>query len=436
MTKFRIVLVAFILFVGLILRLHNYTIYPQRGASSDEYTYTFLGLSLLTKHIPISWSYFSPYKHKYNLTINKLYFPIVYPYFDHPPLTGFLTGGLSILLGQDTFEEIDLKTIRLVPIFLSMISSVFVFLLGLRLYGYKTAVWALLIYATTTIFVMNGRVVFAENLLTPLFLGALYLFVLWHNKLTDKKSLILGVLAGLSFWTKEVGVIVFITLMFLLITQRAKIKYTLVVMLIFFSFLLAYLGYGAYYDWEVFTGAITVQATRIVGPQTLQLLTSTPIIVNKVYYDGWYFLGMFAFFFSFFAYQKQKMLLVPAAAYFMLLIFSLTREGEMGWYMIPMFPFMALFTAHFLVEGLKKKTSWGIFVLLIFVGLAQIKLLYEDIFGLSTLHFRILLILLFAPSLIALLFKKERAFRIIGNMWFYLFILGNIFLTYNYIHPA
>ncbi|MBI2430656.1 MAG: glycosyltransferase family 39 protein [Candidatus Levybacteria bacterium] len=435
MKRVEVLIVIFVLLLSLLLRLHNYDIYPQRGASSDEYTYSFLGVSLITQHVPISWSYFSAYKNKYELIIDKLYFPIVSPYFDHPPLNGLLVGGWSMLFGYDTFYKIELRVIRLVPIILSMISSILVFLLGRYLYGYKTGLWALLIYGTTTIFVMNGRVVFAENLLTPLILGSVYLFLRWNKKISNKRALILGTICGLAFWTKEVGVVLYVSLLYIFITEKTKLPRILLLSGLFFLFFGAYLFYGWYYDWEVFKQIMESQASRVVGPETLHLLISKPIIVNKIYNDGWYFLGFLTFFFSFLDYKKHKLILVPVAAYFMILIFSLTKEGEMGWYMIPMFPFMALFTAYFLVESLKTK-NWFIFVLLTFVGLAQIKFLYEDNFGLTTTQFRVLVFLLFGPLLITLLLHKDKLFNYIGNFWFYLFIAANIFLTYTYIHPA
>lgn len=435
MNKMKIFLVVLILFIGFILRSHNYSQYPQRGASADEYTYSFLGISLIKQRVPVSWSYFSAYKHKYNLTIRKLYFPIVWPYFDHPPLNGFLIGGWSILNGQDSFQKVDLATIRLVPIFLSMISSILVFLLGLKLYNYKTAVWALLIYSTTTIFVMNGRVVFAENLLTPLFLLSLYLFSLFKKNISLKKAIVFGLISGLSFWTKELGISVFLSLLFLFIWEKVGFKKIFAFTFTSIFFVGLYILYGAYFDFEVFKGIIFIQSQREIGPQTLQLLMSTPVIVNKVYFDGWYFFGFLAMFFAFYDYKKYKNLIVGAFTYFMLLIFSLTKEGEMGWYMIPLFPFMAIFSANILNESLEKK-NWFIFIFLLFVGLSQIAFIYENNFGLTSIQFRILLIIVFGPSLILFLFKKENLFRILGNIWFYLFILGNIFLTYNYIHPA
>lgn len=163
-------------------------------------------------------------------------------------------------------------------------------------------------------------------------------------------------------------------------------------------------------------------------------ITSTPII-NKLYYDGWYFLGFISFFLSFLDYRKHRFILVPAFIYFLLMIFSLTERGEMGWYLIPFFPFMALFTANFLVEGLEKK-NWSIFTLLIFVGLYEVQYLFRANFGLTSMQFRTILIIMFCPFLLAYAFKKDRLFAKLGNIAFYAFIVGSIILTYSYVHPA
>lgn len=435
MGKLKVILVIFILAVALILKLHNYSIYPQRGATSDEYSYSFQGISLWTKHLPISWSAFQAYQNRYDLTIEKIYFPMVYPYFDHPPLNALLVGGWSILFGQDTFLKVDLKTVRLLPIILSMISAVFVFLLAKRLYGYKTGIFALLIYTTAAIFVMNGRVVLAENLLTPLFLLATYLFSLWSKSINYKKAILIGILCGLSFWTKELGIALFLAMFYLFIAEKAGLKKTLALTLIVLFSILLYGAYGFYFDKEVFLQILSLQSGRMIGPETFTYLFSTPIIVNKVFYDGWYFFGFISLFLSFFDYKKNKTVLIPAFFYLLALIFALTSGGEMGWYIIPLFPFMAIATANLLAKGFKEK-NWYVFVMLLFAGLSEIKLLYEANFGLTAMQFRVQLFLMFAPLIILLLLKKERWFNILSHAWFYLLIFGNILITYSYIHPA
>ncbi len=434
MTKIKVFIVLFILVVGLILRLNNYYIYPQRGASSDEYTYSFLGISLINKHYPESWSNLNAYPNLYDLTIDHLYFPMVYPYFDHPPLNGLLVGAWSIINGQNNYREIDLKTIRLIPIFLYLISAILVFLIAFRLYGYRVASTSLLIFSASTVFAMNQRVVFAENLLTPIFLGAMYLYIRTSN-LTLKKGVTLGILSGLAFWTKEVGIIVFITLLFLMLKDVKKIKPILIFVMIFLIFFLGYFFYGNIYDWDLFWKIISIQSARKIGPETILLLLSKPIIVNKLYFDGWYFLGFVSLFIGLTDIKKYGLIVIPAFLYFLLMVFSLAKEGEMGWYMIPMFPFMSIIISKMTTDGLKN-ANWYIFLIIIFVGLFQIKYLYEANFGLTQNQFRIIMLIMLGPLLLAQAFKSKRIFTQISFFWFYLLIIGTIFLTYTYIHPA
>lgn len=432
--RLKIFLVIAILAGSLLLRFHNYTVYPQRGATSDEYTYSFLGVSLLKEGKPISWSYFG-YENKTDLTIKGIYFPIVSPYFDHPPLYGLLVGGWALLFGQDTFVKIDLGTIRLVPIFLSLISSLLVFLIGNRLYNYKTGLWALLIYTTAAFFVMNSRVVVAENLLTTLFLCAVYLFSLFEKRLTIRKVVILGILAGLSFWTKVLGGVVFLSLLFMFLKERVQLKIVLIFTTIFLLFVLGFIGYGLYFGGDLFWKIQFAQSSRNIGPEALWNIITSPAIVNKIVFDGWFFFGLFSLFYGFSDYAKNKRIIVPSFLYFFLLLISLNKIGSSGWYFIPLFPFIALSIANLLVENLKKQNFLPL-LFVIFIGLGEIQYLWEAPFGLSPSVFRLLSLLFFLPFLFSLFLKSDRPYRIIGNFWFYIFILGNIFMTYNYIHPS
>ena len=435
MNKKKIFFVIAVLILGIILRLHNYSIYPQRGATSDEYSYSFQGVSLLTKGVPISWSAIPAYKNLRHLTIDHIYFPIVYPYFDHTPLNGIVTGAWAIAFGENTFEKIQLKTIRIVPIISSTLSSVLVFLIGFKLYNYKIALWALLIYSTTTIFVIQGRVVLAENLVTPFFLGSLYAFIHFYRKMNIKKTLVLGTLTGGAFWSKELGIAAFLTLLYFFISERIKNKYTYIFLLTFLFLVALYCAYGIYFDADVFWKILASQSSRLIGPDTLLYITSTPIIVNKFYYDGWYFLGFIAFFLLLPSYKENKFLVVPFVVYLLLLLSALTQKGEMGWYIIPLFPFMSLCIAKFLVEQVEK-IGFGIFLLLLFVGMYVIKYGFEANFGLVYFQFRIMLAILFLPIILTIIFRKHHAYTFLSNFWFYTFIVANIFLTYNYIHPA
>lgn len=427
--------VVLILIFGFLLKLHNYDVYPQRGATSDEYTYSFLGLSLLTKGIPISWSHFGVYKNREDVRINAIDFPLVQPYFDHPPLFGLFVGGWSLTNGEDNFKNITLSTIRLVPIALSVITSALVFLLTYRLTDYMTAMWALLIYSTVTIFVIQSRVVFAENLLAPIFLGAMYFFHHTVKKMRIYHAVLLGFLSAAAFWTKESGITVALVLFILFLQKKIKKPCVLAFVGTALLGIFGYAAYGWVFDWETFTKIITLQGTRDVGPQTFWYLLSTPIIVNKIYYDGWYYFGFFALAYLLADMKRYAVLLVPSFIYFLFLLFSLTQEGQSGWYMIPLFPFMAIASAIALRETPQKATGAYI-VFLLFIGLTLMSSLFAKLFGLTSIQFRWLFIIVFVPYLVSFFLEKTQWVRLLHSFYFYVAIVLAVYTTLTYIHPA
>ncbi|MDP3941121.1 MAG: glycosyltransferase family 39 protein [bacterium] len=424
-----------VLLLSIWMRLYHYTDFPQRGATSDEYTYSFLGTSLLTKGIPISWSSFKTYVHKQDLTIQGIYFPIVQPYFDHPPLYALTLGTFLVAFGQGDFSSQQLATIRLMPIILSTITGVLLFSLSKRLYGFSIAIVSLLLYSTVTIFVMNQRVSVAENQLALLFILAMYLFSCWQKKLTQNRIVLLGMIAGAAFLTKIMGASLFASLFFLLLHEKVGRKGVFILSLVFTFFVLASLLYANYYDWQLFWAVQGMQSGRDIGPESLRMLLFQPVIVNKVYFDGWYSLGLITFLYLAQDFKKHALLIVPSAMYFLFLISSLTREGQSGWYMIPLFPFMATALSVFVFESLKKR-SFAFFLAPLFVGFFQIEYFIEPILGLSPFMYRVLIVLLFVPLLFAFFLKREFLYEKLGYCYFFLLVFGTILMTHRYIHPS
>ncbi len=433
MKKSQKIIVLLVLVVGLLLRLHNYDVYPQRGATSDEYTYSFLGVSLLTQGVPISWSHFA-YENRQDVTINTIHFPIVQPYFDHPPLAGLLVGGWAFLNGERTFADIKLSTIRLVPVALSALTSLFVFLLAYRLTDYMTALWALLIYSTVTIFVIQSRVVLAENFLTPIILGALYFFQK-TKKMNRRSAVILGFFSVASFWTKEAGITLPIALFLLFLYKKARKSALIAFLATTILGIGAYALYGWAYDWKTFMTIIAVQGGREVGPQTLWNILSTPVIINKVYYDGWYYFGFFALALLLADIKRFFLLLFPSIIYFLFLLFSLTKEGQSGWYLIPLFPFLAI-AAAIVLRQMKGKFTGSYFVFLLFVGFTLMQTLFQKSFGLVSIQYRELFIIIVVPYIVLFFLDKKYWLNFLNRLYFYVAICLAVLTTYSYIHPA
>src|SRR3989344_2897814 len=175
-----------VLFLGLYLRNDKLYTWPREGATFDEYAWTWLGINLIQKQIPISWSPHPQYSNREFLIYRKTSFFIVKPYLEHPPLFGILAGSFAILNGAKDMYDVDIKTIRPLSLALGLISIVLLFLLVKEIYDKRTALIASLLYATIPTIVIGSRIVQNENFFIPMWLLAL----LFTSKyLKNKKSI-------------------------------------------------------------------------------------------------------------------------------------------------------------------------------------------------------------------------------------------------------
>ena len=423
-------IVISLLLLALALRFHNYSVYPQRGATSDEYAFAFQGISLLTKGVPIAWSAIPLYKNLSHLTIDGLYFPIVQPYLDHPPLFGLLVGAWAIFSRETAFEAVQLATIRIIPIVLSFISAVFLYLLAKNVYGERVARWSLAIYATATIFVVNSRVVVAESLLTPLFLAALWLVTRNSRKAGRLSLIIVGLLAAAAILTKILGLVVWISVAVILLYRRASVKQMVMMTAVASIGALALYLYGKAYDEKFFWAIQSYQGmNRILGPNTIWMIIGSPSIVNKIFYDGWYLWGLFALGAASIDIRKNLIIVVPAFLYLLLLAISVNETDIHGWYLIPLFPFLAIAGGRLLVDSIEN-ARWTLFVWATLIGVSLIEPLYGEPFGLTPSVYRWLIGIILSLAL-ASLWRKRIGY---GLALFY--ILGTAIATLQYVHPA
>lgn len=430
-----IIIVLSLLALAAVLRLQNYALYPQRGATSDEYAFAFQGISLLTKGVPIAWSAIPLYKNLSHLTIDGLYFPIVQPYLDHPPLFGLLVGAWAILSQETAFEAVRLATIRIIPVILSLISSAFLYLLAKNVYGVWIARWSLAIYATGTLFVINSRIVVAESLLTVFFLYALYVVSVLPKRPPVLQLLVLGVVCALALLVKVLGVVVFLSVVVICFWRGLGVRRLLWITLPFVFGLGVFYLYGRAYDEGLFWAIQTYQGSRSVGPNMLWMLLTSPIIVNKVYYDGWYFWGLFALGLACVDSKKNMMVVIPAFLYILLLLASVNQTDVHGWYVIPLFPFLALAGGKLLWEA-QQKISFMLGIFAVFVFLPIYRELYEIPFGIAPSVYRGFLLFLLVPVLGSVLLGSDFWYRRLARLLCLLALFGTMIITFRYVHPA
>ena len=141
------------------------------------------------------------------------WFLIVKRYIAHPPLFSILAGIPPSIYGARDYLDCRPTTIRLTPIFISTLTIILVFLVSYKIYKSNTvSIIASLIYATVPLIVAAGRIAKGDCLLALVLITG----VLCVLKYTESKKKIYvifaGLLAGVSFWCKEMGLCVIVIL--------------------------------------------------------------------------------------------------------------------------------------------------------------------------------------------------------------------------------
>jgi 4-amino-4-deoxy-L-arabinose transferase-like glycosyltransferase len=346
----RLALAGIVILAGL-LRLDDYALVPFHHETADEYQHAWEGWHLLNHGYPASWSTF-PDRYPTRQVEEFRWFgdpyALVRPYFDHPPLFSIPVGLVASLAGAESFTDCTLPMMRLVPIALSLAGIFLLYRLAL-LYGAsgRGALLAALVYAVLPVIVLSHRLVKAENLLAPLFMGAVLLAERHARSGKARDAALLGVLCGLSIWTKATGVAVVATAVVLLLSRR-RWRGTALALLVTAGIGLLYLAYAWAYDFGIFMQVVQAQATtKWIGLDSfLDLLQGK--VVGKTFGRGsylWLLLcaGVAAF-------RKERALLLPLAIYATVIALTADQRVIFGWYRIPLYPFLCVAAGIYLDE--------------------------------------------------------------------------------------
>ncbi len=418
-----LIIIASILLIGLVLRVHNYAITPRFGATMDEFAWTWLGINLIQEGAPKSWSSHPQYlnSEREHLIYKGAAFWIVRPYLEHPPFFGVVAGSFALLNGADNMYDIDVGRIRPLAIILGVISIGVLFLLVKEIYDKETALLASFIYAIIPTVAIGSRIVQNENFFIPGFLIAL-LFTIKYIKTKNKIFIaIVSVLCGLLLVSKIPWIAASLAVISILIYSK-KYKESLLVSGTVLAFFLGYLAYGYYYDWNLFVSLWKLQLQRYdLTFNSVYALFKEPFMVDRHMIDGWIYFGWISFFLLLIKdFKKNFLPILGIFAYLAVFIFAIPNEPGHGWYRYPFYPFLAISLAIFIKEYFNKNILLT-FLFILFLGLSLLELTWTNMFGFSFLAFRGFLVLssitllpLFFPNI---KFKKQ------------IFSLNYLFLT-------
>ena len=334
-----------ILATGFVLRKNNYQFVPFPGESLDEYSNAWMGLSLIRLGVPVGISGLSGYSQsapKY-INVDRIFqgeargvpMAISYPWFDHPPLMGLVSGGFAYLQHARIFEDATINLIRKPMLVLGAITIFLVFWLALEIFDLKTALVAAALYATSPVVVVSSRMVQAENGMIVFALMALILLKKW-----PKKVWMAGLVAGIGILFKLSGIFILIAGLFL----GGGWQFIITTAIIASGFGI----YGLVLDAKTFFNIFFSNVDRAYGigfHALYELFTSTKITGTKFLTDGWPLVGWLGLSAALANQEikRYKWVVVPLLSY--LAVYLLQGSEAYGWYRIPFMPFLFILAA-------------------------------------------------------------------------------------------
>ena len=430
--NFNLIFLILIIILAFWLRSFNNTTIPRHGATFDEFAWTWLGINLIQKGVPISWSPHSQYKERYHLRYQGAAFWIVKPYLEHPPLFGIVAGTSALLSGAKNMHSVTLTNMRRLPLALGVLSIVALFLFTNSLYGRTIAFISTILYATIPTIVIGSRIVQNENFLIPFWLLSLYLIDRYLG--TNKRWMrnIAAIIAGLLILAKVPWLVVSLSLGTILF-YKGKWRDALFVGVTAAGFFALFIVYGIYFDRQLFFDLWRLQVARYdISFDGLYSIFTNPLLVDRYYLDGWILFGWFSMFLLLKEIKQHLFLLLPFIAYLIFYVFAIPNEPAHGWYRYPFYPFLVVSSVVVLQQEWKKLSLVSIFFLF-FVGLALLHNTWKELFGFSFFVYRTFIFLTIVPILYFVWKNKDGGIpKIFLIVWFALFILFSIFSVIVY----
>lgn len=382
----KLLIFLIVLYIAFITRKKNFAEIPIPGQSVDEYSYSWVGLSLIKIGMPVGISGINGYKYSFPVYVNVDRFfqtvstgeplTINYPWMDHPPLLGLITGGYAYLSGVRVFEDTTSFIIRKPIIIISTISVGLLMIFCWINFNFFTALIGGLIYATTPLVVLSGRMIQAENAIIPSLLVCMICVSLY---LKNRRYIWLfssAIIAGIATLFKLSGFVCHLFVFFALLNNNKKIKSEFLNDFLFFlaislpiSFL--FIIYGMVYGLENFKNIFFSNYNRFygIGSNLLielfrnQRLTQHKFLPEASIISGWIIFVVFMV-----KKNKTAINLVNFSILSYLIVYIFFGSQPYGWYAFPFWPLLIILLSKFLSDGIfKDKNLLPVFFILLFI---------------------------------------------------------------------
>jgi len=340
-------------FLGLLLRVEQYTSIPFTAPNPDEWNWAWSGLSQLEGMPPTAWTLFWKAYPKSVWAPPPPPFtePLVHPWVDAPPLFSWIIGAAAWLGGDRTLNDVvnDPRP-RLIGIGLSILALVLAYVLGRMVFGTWPTLAGVWLLAVSPIPVVLDRLVAAEQLLAVLLLAALIaVFHLRRDPANRRWLWLLLACAAIAPAVKAPGLVVGVSAALLLIGGR-QFRLAGYAAAATAAAQLLVVGYDAALNWPAYSGEVAIRGSQLSGFTGYRFITNTTGFDGQQAFDGWWLLGWLGLA-EILGRRRSNfdLIAVPAVVYLLILLGTAAEYSSgYGWYRLTVMPLIYLAAGRFL----------------------------------------------------------------------------------------
>ncbi len=332
---------------------------------------------------------------------------LVQPFFDHPILGSYLYS-LRISNNPQNYSQLQPADYRYVSLIASVISGVLIFIAAFLIFkNLATSFFSLAIYSTVPIYILSSRYALFENLLIPLYLGAVILLTLYSSKKSNFLLLLIGLISGLAFNIKETGIFVLIFSTIFLFSERISFKKLLFVFFPFLILTLIYYGYAFYLSPQLMSQLLFSQANRGFYGSLNFISSINNLAFHNFPIEGYWLWGFISLVMLDIKNRSHSILHLGAITY--ILVFIFFGGSNYPWYYLPLVPSFVLASAYQLKQLFVSPTYTRAFLFFFFPFCTSFYWGYSVFHSSSNLIniFRIILLTFFSISFGYIYLKKS-----------------------------
>jgi hypothetical protein len=358
-------LLILIFVVGLALRAYHLERTPHFNETSDEFAWTWSGMSLLQTGTPTAWTFLPAYGNVPWTPWSGYQFHMVKPWLDHPPLFSLLMGAWMRLGGYQDIFRVDLYYMRLSSLLFFCANFWLTFVLLGKYFERAVVTLALGLFAVAPIVVLDHRLVISEHFLLMVYTLVHLAMLRWEA--TGQKRWIGAVAVGAACLplTKLAAVSISLYLGVLALLRRNGALLAAVVLGTAAGFGLYWL-YGAHFDSKLFWAVLKAHRARFSGFNGFFEFMFVHKIVDTRFFYAPFLVGAGVALFNL-AELRAREYYLQFVAYSGCMTIFVDQYNVYGWYLIPMYPVLCAGAAQLAVRMIRDQPplqwTWAMFSL-------------------------------------------------------------------------